>query len=185
MASLKYLTGFDKDGQPTAYQTIGGDAFKKVITNTMMMVGSLAVPFAKIGMGGKQTIMGPNGEMTVDFGSPSPGGLLGFLKGGGAVQKGIKSVMSMGEALSNIALGVQDMALLKFPLGFDEEGKATGYRTFDAAAADQVTANTDMLVGALGGTFAKIGSNPDANDGSWWGGTSTIEKGIDIVAGIG
>ena len=42
-----------------------------------------------------------------------------------------------------------------------------------------------MLVGALGGTFAKIGSNPDANDGSWWGGKSTIEKGIEIVAGIG
>ena len=185
MAMLKFPTGFDKDGKPTAYQTIGGDAFKKVITNTMLMVGSLAVPFAKIGMGGKQTIMGPNGEMTVDFGSPSPGGLLGFLKGGGAVQKGIKSVMSMGEALSNIALGVQDMALLKFPLGFDEEGKATGYRTFDAAAAEQVTANTEMLVGALGGTFAKIGSNPDANDGSWWGGKSTIEKGIEIVAGIG
>ena len=185
MANLKFPTGFDKDGKPTGYQTIGGDAFKKVITNTMMMVGSLAVPFAKIGMGGKQTIMGPNGEMTVDFGSPSPGGLLGFLKGGGAVQKGIKAVMSMGEALSNIALGVQDMALLKFPLGFDAEGKATGYRTFDAAAADQVTANTEMLVSALGGTFAKIGANPDANDGSWWGGKSTIEKGIEIVAGIG
>ena len=185
MANLKFPTGFDKEGKPTGYQTIGGDAFKKVITNTMMMVGSLAVPFAKIGMGGKQTIMGPNGEMTVDFGSPSPGGLLGFLKGGGAVQKGIKAVMSMGEALSNIALGVQDMALLKFPLGFDAEGKATGYRTFDAAAADQVTANTEMLVSALGGTFAKIGANPDANDGSWWGGKSTIEKGIEIVAGIG
>lgn len=185
MANLKFPTGFDKDGKPTAYETIGGDAFKKVVTNTMMMVGALAVPFAKIGMGGKQTIMGPNGEMEVDFGSPSPGGLMGFLKGGGAVQKGIKAVMSMGEALSNIALGVQDMALLKFPLGFDAEGKATGYRTFDAAAADQVTANTEMLVSALGGTFAKIGANPDANDGSWWGGKSTIEKGIEIVAGIG
>ena len=186
MAMLKFPTGFDKDGKPTAYQTIGGDAFNKVIKNTMLMVGSLAVPFAKIGAGGKQTIIGPDGkEMTVDFGKASSGGLLGFLKGGGAVQKGIKSVMNMGEALSNIALGVQDMALLKFPLGFDEEGKATGYRTFDAAAAEQVTANTEMLVGALGGTFAKIGSNPDANDGSWWGGKSTIEKGIEIVAGIG
>lgn len=185
MANLKFPTGFDKEGKATGFETIGGDAFKKVITNTMMMVGSLAVPFAQIGAGGKQLINGPNGPMVVDFGSPSPGGLMGFLKGGGAVQKGIKAVMNMGQALSNIAGGVQDMALLKFPLGFDAEGKVTGYRTFDEAAAAQVTANTEMLVGALGGTFASIGSNPDANDGSWWGGKSTIEKGIEIVAGIG
>lgn len=186
MANLKFPTAFDKEGNPTAYETIGGDAFKKVITNTMMMVGALAVPFAKIGMGGEQKIIGPDGnEMTVDFGKPSAGGLMGFLTGGGSVQKGIKAVMNMGEALSNIAGGVQDMALLKFPTGFDAEGKVTGYRNFDAAAAEQVTANTEMLVGALGGTFAKIGSNPDANDGSWWGGKSTIEKGIAIVTGIG
>lgn len=186
MANLKFPTAFDKDGNPTSFETIGGDAFKKVITNTMMMVGALAVPFAKIGMGGKQEIIGPDGNtMTVDFGDPGDGGLLGFLKGGGAVQKGIKAVMNMGQALSNIAGGVQDMALLKFPTGFNDEGKATGYRQFDAAAAQAVTDNTEMLVGALGGTFAKIGSNPDANDGSWWGGKSTIEKGIAIVAGIG
>ena len=186
MANLKFPTAFDKEGNPTKYETIGGDAFKKVITNTMMMVGALAVPFAKIGMGGEQTIIGPDGnEMDVDFGKPSAGGLMGFLTGGGSVQKGIKAVMNMGEALSNIAGGVQDMALLKFPTGFDAEGKVTGYRSFDAAAAAQVTANTEMLVGALGGTFAQIGKNPDANDGSWWGGKSTIEKGIAIVTGIG
>ena len=186
MANLKFPTAFDKEGNATAYETIGGDAFKKVITNTMMMVGALAVPFAKIGMGGEQELIGPDGSIiNVDFGKPSSGGLLGFLAGGGAVQMGIKSVMNMGQALSNIAGGVQDMALLKFPIGFDGEGKVTGYRQFDAAAAQQVTSNTEMLVSALGGTFAKIGSNPDANDGSWWGGKSTIEKGIEIVTGIG
>ena len=186
MANLKFPTGFDKDGKATGYETIGGDAFKKVITNTMMMVGSLAVPFAKIGMGGKQTIMTPDGQLTeVDFGAPSAGGLLGFLSGGGAVQKGIHSVMSMGKALSNIAGGVQDMSLLKFPTGFDKEGKATGFKVFDADAAQRVTSNTQMLVGALSSTFAQIGASPDANDGSWWGGKSTIEKGIEIVNGIG
>lgn len=186
MANLKFPTAFDKEGKPTSFETIGGDAFKKVITNTMMMVGALAVPFAKIGIGGKQEIIGPDGnKIIVDFGNPGDGGLLGFLRGGGAVQKGINAVMNMGQALSNIAGGVQDMAMLKFPTGFNDEGKATGYRQFDAAAAQAVTDNTQMLVGALGGTFAQIGSNPDANDGSWWGGKSTIEKGIAIVAGIG
>ena len=186
MANLKFPTAFDKEGKPTSFETIGGEAFKKVITNTMMMVGSLAVPFAQIGAGGKQPVLMPDGKRyMIDLGSPSPGGLMGFLKGGGAVQKGIKAVMNMGEAISNLAGGVQDMAMLKFPLGFDEEGKATGYKPFDEDAAQKVTDNTQMLVGALGGTFAQIGSNPDANDGSWWGGKSTIEKGIEIVAGIG
>ena len=186
MANLKFPTGFDKEGKATGFETIGGDAFKKVITNTMMMVGSLAVPFAQIGEGGKQDVLMPDGKIrSVDLGSPSPGGLMGFLKGGGAVQKGIKAVMNMGQAISNLAGGVQDMAMLKFPLGFDAEGKATGYKTFDEDAAQRVTTNTKMLVGALSTTFASIGSDPDANDGSWWGGKSTIEKGIEIVAGIG
>ena len=186
MANLKFPTGFDKEGKATAYETIGGDAFKKVIENTMMMVGSLAIPFAQIGEGGKQDVLMPDGKrMRIDLGSPSPGGLIGFLSGGGAVQKGVKSVMNMGEAISNLAHGVQDMAMLKFPTGFDKEGKATGYRVFGTDDAQAVTDNTEKLVGALTGTFSKIGADPDSNDGSWWGGKSTIEKGIEIVAGIG
>lgn len=186
MANLRFPIGFDKEGNPTKFETIGGDAFKNVVKNTMMMVGSLAVPFAKIGMGGEQEVIGPDGNpMTVDFGRPSSGGLLGFLSGGGAVQMGIESVMNMGQALSNIAGGVQDMAMLKFPTGFDKEGKATGYRQFSVEDAQAVANNTQMLVGSLSGTFAQIGKNPDANDGSWWGGKSTIEKGIAIVTGIG
>jgi len=185
MAMLKFPTGFDKEGKPTAYETIGGDAFKKVITNTMMMVGSLAIPFAQIGDGGPQDVLMPDGKRhTIDLGSPSPGGLMGFLKGGGAVQKGIKAVMNMGEAISNLAGGVQDMAMLKFPTGFDAEGKATGYRVFGTDDAQKVTDNTQKLVGALTGTFQEIGNNPNA-ESSWWGGKSKIEKGIEIVAGIG
>lgn len=186
MANLKFPTGFDKEGKPTAYETIGGDAFKKVVTNTMMMVGSLAVPFAKIGAGGKQTIMGPDGnEIQVDFGKASPGGLMGFLKGGGDVQKGIKAVMNMGQALTNLAGGVQSMANLKFPIFDPNTGEAKGFRTFNETDAENVTKNTQILVSALSGTFATIGARPDANDGSWWGGKSTIEKGIAVVAGIG
>ena len=42
-----------------------------------------------------------------------------------------------------------------------------------------------MLVGALTGTFAKVGKNPNAQDGTWYGGKSTIQKGVDLVAGFG
>ena len=183
MANLKFPTGFDNNGKPTGYETITGKTFEAVLKNTIKMVGALAVPFAMIGKGGE--LKDENGNVIADLGKPSAGGLMGFLTGGGDVQKGIKAVMNMGSALSNIAGGVQDMALLKFPTEFDKDGKPTKYINFDDNAADLVTANTKKLVTALSGTFATIGADADANDGSWWGGKSTIEKGIEIVAGIG
>ncbi|MDB9900036.1 hypothetical protein OAC86_00655 [bacterium] len=184
MANLKFPTGFDKEGKPTAYETIGGDAFKAVITNTMMMVGALAIPFAKIGQGGKQMVLMPDGnEMEVDFGAPSFG--IGFLTIESDVSKGVKSVMGFGSALSNLALGVQSMAMLKMPTSWDPEtGKANAFEAFNTDSAQAVTDNTMMLVGALTGTFATVGKNPNAETG-FWGGKSTIQKGVDLVAGFG
>lgn len=181
MANLKFPTGFDNNGKPTGYETITGKTFEAVLKNTIKMVGALAVPFAMIGKGGELIL---EDGTKVDLGKPAAGGLMGFLTGGGDVQKGIKAVMNMGSALSNIAGGVQDMALLKFPTEFDKDGKPTKYINFDENAAAQVTANTEKLVEALSGTFAKIGGGENAQT-SWWGGKSTIEKGIEIVAGIG
>ena len=185
MANLKFPTGFDKDGKATGYQTIGGDAFKKVITNTMMMVGSLAVPFAKIGSG--LVIEDPITKQLIRLPGGGSKGLLASIFGGGQsnpVADGISSVMGMGDALTNLAMGVQEMALLKFPTSFDKDGKPTNFVNFDANAAAQVTANTEMLISSLGVTFATIGAKEDAQT-SWWGGKSTIQKGIDVVAGIG
>lgn len=187
MANLKFPTGFDKEGKPIGYETIGGNAFAAVITNTAYMVGALSIPFARIGQGGKQKVINPitGAEEEVDFGTPAGDGIMAFFKSKSDITKGIESVQGMGMALTNIAKGVSDMAMLKMPTAFDDEGKPTGYHTFNAADAIQVTTNTHMLVGALSGTFAQIGARPDAQDGSWWGGKSTIQKGVDIVRGFG
>ena len=185
MANLKFPTGFDKEGKATGFETIGGDAFKKVVINTMMMVGSLASTFAKVGTGGEQEVMTPDGKVIkVDLGAPSLGGLAGFLTGGGDVQKGIHAVMNMGQAITNLAMGVSDMAQLKMPTGFDKEGKATGYHVFNANDAILVSLNTQLLISALTTTFAEVGKNPNAERG-FWGGASIIEKGADIVASFG
>lgn len=186
MAMLKFPTGFDKDGNATGYNKINAKDISNVVTNTQYLVGGLAYPFAQIGKGGTTTIKDPftGAEMEVDFGAPSAGGLMGFLTGGGDVQKGIHAVMNMGQALSNIAQGVQEMAMLKMPTGFDEEGKPTGFVKFNSESAQLVTSNTQMLVSALAGTFAEIGAKPEAQS-SWWGGKSTIQKGIDLVSGMG
>lgn len=181
MAMLKFPTGFDKDGNPTGYNKINTKDVENVIVNTQMLVGGLALPFAQIGKGGELVL---DDGTILDFGKPSAGGLMGFLTGGGDIQKGIHAVMDMGLALSNIAQGVQEMAMLKMPTGFDEEGKPTGFVKFNAESATLVTQNTQMLVSALGSTFAEIGGKPEAQS-SWWGGRSTIQKGIDLVAGMG
>ena len=187
MANLKFPTGFDKDGNATGYNKINSEDVVNVSTNTAYLVGALAAPFAKIGRGGKTTIKDPmtGKDIEVDFGAPSDGGIMGFLKGGGDVQKGIAAVKNLGTTLSNLAIGVQEMAMLKMPTGFDAEGKPTGFVPFDANSAQMVTSNTEMLVGALSGTFAKIGANPDAAGDTWWGGKSNITKGIELVSGMG
>ena len=187
MANLKFPTGFDKDGKATGYNKINSEDVVNVSTNTAYLVGALAAPFAKIGKGGKTTIKDPmtGKDIEVDFGAPSDGGIMGFLKGGGDVQKGIAAVKNLGTTLSNLAIGVQEMAMLKMPTGFDAEGKPTGFVPFDANSAQMVTSNTEMLVGALSGTFAKIGANPDAAGDTWWGGKSNITKGIELVSGMG
>ena len=185
MANLKFPTAFDKDGKASAFETIGGDAFNKVIKNTMMMVGSLALPFARIGAGGKVKMMGPDGEeVEMDFGKASPGGVMGFLKGGGDIQKGIKAVMNMGTALTNIAGGVQSMANLRFPQFDPVTGEEKGHRAMTEDDFKNVSKNTQSLVKVLGETFATIGKDPDAQSPGWFG-QSNIEKGIEIVTGVG
>jgi hypothetical protein len=180
MANLKFPTGFDKNGKATGFETIGGDAFKKVIKNTSMLVGALAIPFANIGNGLKIKVVDPvtGKESTIQLSG-------GNFFSDNPVKKGIDAVMDMGMALSNLAGGVQDMAMLKMPTGFDPKtGKASGYMKFNSKSAELVTDNTQTLISALSGTFAQIGGRPDAQSG-FWGGKSTIQKGIDLVAGVG
>lgn len=104
---------------------------------------------------------------------------LASIFGGGEsnpVADGISSVQGMGSALTGIAMGVQAMANLKMPTGFDPEtGKPNGFEKFNLKHAETVTANTKTLITALSGTFAKVGGSPNAKS-SWWGGKSTIQK---------
>jgi len=186
MANLKFPTGFDKEGNATGYETLSGDIWKTVIENTVTMVGSLAVPFAMIGDG--LTITDPETGQQIKLPGGGKKGLLASIFGGGEsnpVADGISSVQGMGEALTGIAMGVQAMAMLKMPTGFDPEtGEPTGFEVFNLEHAKTVTANTKTLITALSGTFAQIGNSPNAKT-SWWGGKSTIQKGIDLARGMG
>jgi len=173
MANLKFPTKFDKEGNPIEFESMDSDAPQRVATNAAMITGTLATVFGEIGL------KYPGGQKS----------LFQSIFGGGkssAVADGISSTMGMGKALTGIAQGFQAMADLKFATGYDKEGKPTGYEAIDIESSiPKVQENTRMIVEGLSGIFAQIGKNPDANDGTWWGGKSTIEKGVAVVQGFG
>jgi hypothetical protein len=93
--------------------------------NIAFMVGSLAVPFNLIGGGGTLTVKDPMTGKDTEIKFTGGGGGFFGLGGSNPVAMGISSVHGMGAALTGIAKGVQNMANLKFPTGFDKEGNAT------------------------------------------------------------
>ena len=167
MANLKFPTGFDKEGQPTGYETINlTEAIPNLLANTKEIIRALTGVFAEIGSK-------PEAQRSWFFGKS-------------AVEKGIEMVAQFGMPLFNLAKGVQAMADLKFPTGFDKEGKPTGYETIKdlSGIKKKIGNNTKLLIQALTDVFTTIGNdNPDASS-SWWQGSSAFEKGIEIVTTI-
>lgn len=172
MANLKFPIKYDKEGNPIEFETMASDAPQKVAINAGIITSVLGNVFGEIGKkypGGKKSLM----ESIFGGGKPSP------------VADGISSVMGMGDALTGIAKGFQSMANLNFPVEWDKDGKPTKFENIDInGSLPKVLANTWMIVTGLSGVFAQIGSNPDAQSPGWFG-RSTIQKGIDIVMGIG
>lgn len=109
----------------------------------------------------------------------------GFLTGSTPAERGIKAVSGMGNALSGIAIGVQSMAMLKFPVyGTGKNAtKIVAYRELKPADFTQVGLNIGQMVSSLTSVFAEIGKNPDA-ESTWWGGNSNIENGMEMVSGM-
>ena len=112
-------------------------------------------------------------------------GLIGAMFGSGSdtsvVAQGISAVSGMGRALTGIATGVQEMALLRFPTKWDKNGNPIAFRQLKDEDFDAVTRNTQKIVVALSSTFGKIGAMPEAADPWGWFGNSKVEEGIEIV----
>ena len=131
-------------------------------TNIQMIVAGLSETFADVGK--------------------SMGGPFWFTSD---VYKGIKSTQGMGTSLTGIAKGVQAMANLKFPTGFDKDGNALGYETIDlTSAVPNLIANTKEIVRGLSSVFEEVGSSKAAQGSSWFS-SSTYEKGIKVVQKMG
>lgn len=141
--------------------------------NVSLIVSGLADTFAEVGKkypGGGPSLLSA---------------ITGNTSGQSVVAMGISAVSGMGKALTGIAKGVQAMAMLKFPTGFDKEGNATGYETIDlTSAVPNLIKNTKLLVSGLSSVFAEVGES-EAAQGSSWFSSSSYEKGIDVVTKMG
>ena len=167
MANLNFPVEWDKEGNPIKFETIDiATNLPLVMANTWMIVNGLSGVFGELGKN-------PDAQSKGWFGKST-------------IQKGIDLVTGIGTPLVNLAQGVQNMANLKFPTGFDKDGKATGYETLGSPAdlMTKVTGNTKLLIRALVEVFTEIGQEQGSNDGYYWWSASSFEKGRDIVASI-
>ena len=166
MAMLKFPTGFDKDGNPTGYETIDlTSAVPALITNTKLIVSGLSSVFAEVGS--SQAAQGSSW-----FSSS-------------AYEKGINVVKEMGTPLYNLANGVQSMANLKFPTGYDKDGNPTGYKAIGDVGklVKKLAANTKALIIGLAGVFEDVGRSGAGQDGGWFS-ASSFEKGAQIALSL-
>ena len=126
-----------------------------------------------------------------EIGKKFPGGAAGLFTSGSFVSQGITSVMGMGDALTSIAVGMQQMANLRFPVKYDKNGKPIAYESMDSDAPARVAANTMMIVDGLSRVFGEVGKMYPRGKVSFMnalignGGQSPVEIGISSVMGMG
>jgi hypothetical protein len=167
MASLKFPTGFDKDGNPTGYETIDiGTVVPGLIKNTQLLVAGLSSVFAEVGA------------------SDAAQGSSWFSSS--TYEKGINVVTKMGTPLYNLANGVQAMANLKFPTGYDKDGNPTGFKSIGnvGTLVKKLSKNTKALIIGLAGVFEEVGKS-GVGDGGGWFSSSNFEKGVEIAMQLG
>lgn len=180
MANLKFPSKYDKNGKPIEFETMSSDAPAKVAANTSTIVDSLASVFGKIG---SDPNLGKGGKKGL-FAQIMSG------SGNSPVADGISSVMGMGEALTNVALGFQSMANLRFPTKWNKEGKPIEFEEVDIpSAVKSVLANTTMILlgengsGGLVGMLSSIGKANGPDKGFF--ASTDYEKGKEMIQGIG
>ena len=166
MAMLKFPTGFDKEGNPTGFETIDiGTVVPGLIKNTQLLVAGLSSVFAEVGK--SDAAQGSSWFSSSNY------------------EKGINVVKQMGEPLYNLANGVQAMANLKFPTGYDKDGNPTGFKAIGNVdgLVKKLAKNTKALIIGLAGVFEDVGKSGVGQDGGWFS-ASNFEKGAEIALAL-
>ena len=91
----------------------------------------------------------------------------------------------MGTPLFNLANGVQAMANLKFPTGYDKDGNPTGFKSIGNVdgLVKKLAKNTKALIIGLAGVFEEVGASGVGGGGGWFS-SSNFEKGAEIALAL-
>ncbi len=165
MANLKFPTGYDKEGNALGYETINlTSAVPALIANTKLIVAGLSSVFAEVGE--SEAAQGSSWFTSSSY------------------EKGINVVKKMGEPLYNLANGVQSMANLKFPTGYDKDGNPTGFKAIGnvGSLVKKIASNTKALIIGLAGVFEDVGKS-DAGDTSWFS-ANNFERGVWVAMSL-
>ena len=163
MANLRFPTKWDKNGKPIQFTTVDNIAATsvKVNENIRTIITGLTATFSAIGAGDSSSWWESS-----DY------------------EKGVSIANNLGTPLKNLSEGVTMMANLKFPTGFDKNGKPTGFIDLSKMKPEDIKqrigTNTQLLIEALTDTFVAIGGGK-AKESSWWQGSTTFEKGVSVV----
>jgi len=156
------------------YDTMTGDAPKKVAKNIFQMI---YYPMDAFGRIGKKYPMGP------------PKGLFGSRLSGAAGQ-GISSAKYLGRRLASIAIGYMYMAKLKFPEYDDPSNpeKVTGYKTLAGDNLKKLAKNIYDMIYYPMDAFGRIGKKYGGDD-TMFGfrvgpPKSDVSKGMNLAKGL-
>ena len=156
------------------FQKIAATAdLSKLGENVNIIVDTLSTTFAKVG---RQMKGGKTSLMSAVFGTG----------GSNAVADGISAVMGMGDALTGIAVGFQNMANLKFPTKYDKNGKPIEFETMSSDAPEKVAKNAGIITSVLAEVFGRIGLKYPGGKRSLFSiSSSPVSDGISAVQGMG
>jgi hypothetical protein len=158
MANLRFPYEWDADGKPIKFRTVTTEDFDNVSRNTRRIVLALSDTFADVGS--SDAAQGSTWFTSSDY------------------EKGIKVVAAMGTPIADLATGIQGVADFKLPI-FGEDGKITGYKTFDSAGGFLAKAgrNIRRIITTLADAFTEVGKGDD----SGWFSTADIYLGIKAI----
>jgi hypothetical protein len=172
IASLAIPTGFDSEGKATGYNKMTPDDFMTAAMNACNIARIMANLFGddefEIEISGQKIKMTPISEKDLD-------------KIKGRTKRKMNQLASIVASIGQMATVLCDVASLAIPTGFDEEGKATGYRQMTtedfSLAASNVALIATTLIGAI--TAPEISDRIDNMR------RSTIKKIKGILEAIG
>ena len=167
ISNLKCATAWDSNGNPTAYRQLNNQDFENAAKNTKLIVSTLGGAIIELynGVGLPEGIS--KSDVQEMFAQPSAGGIAGFFgkKGTSKFDLVVRSCTGLGNMISMIGRGVQDVANLKVATAWDSNGNPRAFRQLDSKDFKAAASNTKEIITTLGRAIIELYNGVGLPDG--------------------